>query len=125
MKNGILLNVLMSFMLFSCKKEKISKTHPELAGRWTEQTGTDQYKILEINQDGSGVYYEDYPSEGDKKHRKWRLKDNFLFYGLTDNLGEITEYPTNASSDMPYGNNDTIIAGTRYFIPNNTFYTED
>ena len=112
-------------ILLSCKKEKISKNHSELAGTWKETNGTSTYRILDISDNSTGTLYEYYPGDNnDTKFRKFRIKNDRLFYGLSNDIGEITQFPTVATSSIPlgFGINDSITAGTKYIIVNHNYF---
>lgn len=125
---NLILYILISLLIFSCKKEKISEDHPELIGNWTQQTDEELYKKLYIKDKSKGTLYECSSAPGgdcaDSEFRKWRIKDNQLFYGLSNNLGEITQYPTIAASDILFGTNDTIKSGERYMALNYSYYVD-
>ena len=114
-------------ILFSCKKEKISKNHPELVGTWKEINGLDTYSKLAIENNGSGTLYDCHPGDcGDIQFRKWRIKNNHLFYGVANDLGEISQFPSTATSDivLGIGINDTIKSGSRYMILNHNYFED-
>lgn len=120
--------ILLSFLQFSCKKEKISKNHPELVGTWTERNGESTYRVLEIANNSGGTMYTYFPGDNDDtQFRKFRIKDNQLFYGLVNNLGEISQYPIVASNDISlgFGNNYIITAGKKYMIVNHNYFTAE
>ena len=114
----------MSFIVCSCKKEKISEEHAELIGTWKEINGKEEYANLEIKTDSKGTLYDCRPEEcGDIQFRKWRIKNNHLYYGIAKDLGEITQYPLIATSDIII-ENDTIKTGERYMILNYSYYQD-
>ncbi|MGZ4033291.1 MAG: hypothetical protein ACXVPU_01790 [Bacteroidia bacterium] len=129
MKNYVLLIILVFVsILFSCTKERITKDHPEFIGNWTEHTNAQSYHKLHIQNESKGVlsiYTIGNSDSEDHQFRKWRIKNNNLYYGIETNLGEISQYPTIASSDIGLAfNSDTIRAGTKYMILKGSYYTE-
>ena len=122
-KKLVLLLALFFATFFSCKKEKITKNHPELVGTWKEINGLTKYAKLEIKSNGSGILYDCYPGDcGDIQFRKWRIKNNHLYYGVSNDLGEITKFPQITSTDILIGTNDTIKGGEHYMILNHNYY---
>ena len=128
MKKILFLFILTS-IIFSCKKEKIIEQNPEFVGYWIQQTDEGLFHKLDIRSESKGTFYE--CSGGatgdcaDTQFRKWRIKNNDLYYGIGNNLGEIMQYPTTATIDILFGNNDTIKTGKRYMILNYSYYVEE
>ena len=106
----------------SCKKEKLIDNHTDFLGTWIQLTDENIYHKLDIRNNSKGTYYECTKGASgdcaDTQFRKWRIKNNNLYYGTTKDLGEIMEYPTVATFDIPVGNSDTIKTGTKYMILN-------
>lgn len=125
MRKSLFILFLFSFLLFGCKKEKISEDHSELIGTWKELNGADEYAKLEIRSDSKGTLYDCRPEEcGDIQFRKWRIKNNHLYYGIANDLGEIMQYPIIATAEILIGENDTIKTGERYMILNYSYYID-
>jgi hypothetical protein len=130
MKNysNLIFIILFSLQIFSCKKERITKDHVEFIGDWSEETNNTTYHKLHIQNQSKGVYsiYNVGNSDSeDHQFRKWRIKDNHLYYGIQSDLGEISQYPITASTNIPLGfGNDTIKVGTVYMVLNHNYYVE-
>ena len=118
--------LLFAVTIFSCKKEKITKDHSEFVGHWYEQTSNTTYNKLHIESDSKGILSINTVGNSDSEDhqfRKWRIKDNHLYYGVGTDLGEISHYPSAAANDIPLGfNNDTIKTGSIYMVLNNSYY---
>ena len=118
--------ILFSSALFSCKKEKVTKEHSELVGNWVEQTNANTYHKLHIENESTGIlsiYTVGNSDSEDHQFRKWRIKNNHLYYGIETDLGEISQYPGAAASDIVLGfNNDTIKKGTVCMVLNHSYY---
>ena len=122
----ILFIFLSSSLFFSCKKERLTKEHPEFIGNWEEQTTNSTYHKLHIEGESKGIlsiYTVGNSDSEDHQLRKWRIKGDHLYYGIETDLGEISHYPSPAANDIPLGfNNDTIKAGTIYLVLKNSYY---
>ena len=125
----LILVLLFSSVTFACKKEKVTKNHPELLGNWIEHSSDKAYHKLYIENESKGTLYECTRGASgdcaDTQFRKWRIKNNHLFYGIANDLGEILLYPTTATSDILFGTNDTIKAGEKYIILNHYYWTAE
>jgi hypothetical protein len=121
--------LLFSSAIFSCKKERVTKEHPEFIGHWFEHTTESTYNKLYIESKSKGILsiitIGNSDSE-DHQFRKWRIKDDHLYYGIETDLGEISQYPITAVTDIPLGfANDTIKAGKTYMILNHNYYVKE
>ena len=98
-------------------------------GYWIQRTDDGLFHKLDIRSESKGTFYECSGGvTGDcagTQFRKWRIKNNNLYYGIGNNLGEIMQYPTTATIDILFGNNDTIKTGKRYMILNYSYYVEE
>lgn len=125
MRKIIYIFLILCGAITSCKKEKTSEDHPELIGTWKEMSGQSNYAKLEIKSDSKGTLYDCHPGDcGDIQFRKWRIKNNHLYYGVANDLGEITQYPRITSIDILITENDTIKTGERYLILNHSYYVD-
>ena len=130
MKNYTRLIFIFLFLsaIFSCKKERVAKDHPEFIGHWFEQTNESVSHRLYIENESKGVYAiltVGNPDTEDHQFRKWRIKNDHLYYGIQTDLGEISQYPITAVNDIPLDfNSDTIKTGTKYMVLNHNYYIE-
>lgn len=128
MVKNIINIILITCLIISCKKEKITDDFPKFIGTWIQQTDESIYHKLDIRNNSKGNYYECTNGPmgdcADTQFRKWRIKNNHLYYGSLNDLGEIMIHPTIASSDIILGNNDTIKSGKTYILLNYSYYVK-
>lgn len=120
--------VILSILIFSCKKETVQDAAASLIGNWKHYSAPDDWHIIHINADGTGTM--EWYANGEQlemtKSRTWYLKDNTIYFGKiawNGELYEVLDFPSTsiAESIQLF---DTLKAGKRFMKLDKGYYTE-
>lgn len=114
----------------SCKRDKVTKYHPDLCAWWIHYPSSNEKFYLFINSDGTGSseWFKDDKFKGDTKTRTWYIKDDYLLFGKiagkhARDSYKINSYPSVATYSF-IDNHDTVNVGQKYIVLNNKTYKE-
>src|SRR5688572_2797953 len=110
-------------LIICCQQKPAIKIDPEFVGNWTHLTSTDDFKRLEIDEEGKGYIV---VAGGYTTRRKWIIKNDVLgfgWYAIDFEQFKIDSFPQTAT--YSFSNNlDSVSTGDRYIWLDGNLYTD-